>query len=142
MLFCLWDGAYKRTLAVNRRVSHVAAAGFLSHYLSGPLPNVRRHIIVNKMLSVSLKKTFPSIHPSPRQDSTYHILCCGALAAMRNSSVTMRNQSDDPSHHKQMLYHRATSCSWTLDVSSRKPGTCFYHVLSFSASINMGALLS
>ena len=35
----LSDGAYKRTLAVNRkRIAHVvAAAGFLSSYLSGPL---------------------------------------------------------------------------------------------------------
>ena len=33
VLSCLWDGAYKRTLAVNRkRVAYVAAAGFLSHY--------------------------------------------------------------------------------------------------------------
>ena len=45
----LWDGAYKRTLAVNQRVAHVAAVGFLSHYLSGRLPYVRRHITVNKM---------------------------------------------------------------------------------------------
>ena len=34
----LWDGAYKRTLSVNQRVTHVAAVGFLSRYLSGPLP--------------------------------------------------------------------------------------------------------
>ena len=47
---CLWDGAYKRTLAVNRkRVAHVAAAGFLSRYLNGPLPYVQHHITVNKM---------------------------------------------------------------------------------------------
>ena len=30
-------------------VAHGAAAGFLSHYLSGPLPYVWRHITVNKM---------------------------------------------------------------------------------------------
>ena len=36
---CLWYGAYKIDLAVNqKRVAHVAAAGFLSHYLSGPTP--------------------------------------------------------------------------------------------------------
>ena len=29
--------------------NYVAAAGFLSRYLSGPLPYVRRHITVNKM---------------------------------------------------------------------------------------------
>ena len=46
----VWDGAYKRTLAVNqKRVAHVTAAGFLYHYLNGPLPYVRRHITVNKM---------------------------------------------------------------------------------------------
>ena len=28
---CLWDDAYKR-------VAHMGAAGFLSRYLSGPLP--------------------------------------------------------------------------------------------------------
>ena len=39
----------------------MAAAGFLSRYLSGPLPYVRRHITVNKMLSASLNKTFPSL---------------------------------------------------------------------------------
>ena len=45
---CLWDGAYKRTLAANQ-VAHVAAAGFLSRNLNGSLPYVRRHITVNKM---------------------------------------------------------------------------------------------
>ena len=39
VLSCLWDGAYKRTLAANRnKVAHVAAAGFLSRYLNSPLP--------------------------------------------------------------------------------------------------------
>ena len=38
VLSCLWDGAYKITLAANRRVDHVAATGFLSRYLNGPLP--------------------------------------------------------------------------------------------------------
>ena len=42
MLFCLWDGAYKRTL-------EVVAVGFHSQYLSRPLPYVRHHITVNKM---------------------------------------------------------------------------------------------
>ena len=37
VLSCLWDGAYKRTLAVNqKKVAYVAAAGFLSHYQNGP----------------------------------------------------------------------------------------------------------
>ena len=44
VLSCLWDGAYKRTLAVNRWVAYVAAAGFLSHY-----PCVWGHITVDKM---------------------------------------------------------------------------------------------
>ena len=53
MLSCLWDGAYKRTIAVNReKVAHVAAAGFFSRYLNGPLPYVRRPITVNKMCLV------------------------------------------------------------------------------------------
>ena len=33
MCYPVWDGAYKRTLAVNR---YVAAVGFLSHYQNGP----------------------------------------------------------------------------------------------------------
>ena len=37
----------------------MAAAGFLSRYLNGPLPYVRRHITVN-VLNASLNKTFPS----------------------------------------------------------------------------------
>ena len=59
MLSCLWDGAYKRTLAANQKVAYVAAAGFLSCYLSGPLPYVCRHINKN-VLSASLNKTLPS----------------------------------------------------------------------------------
>ena len=39
----------------------MVAADFLSHYMSGPLPYVRRHITVNKnVLSVSLNKPFPT----------------------------------------------------------------------------------
>ena len=33
----------------SERVAHVVAAGFLSLYLSGPLPYIRCHITVNKM---------------------------------------------------------------------------------------------
>ena len=59
----------------------------------------------------------------PTQDSTYHGLCYisrGALTGMKNSS--MKDWSNDPSHHEQTLYDRATSCSpddslgdWTGD---------------------------
>ena len=48
MLFCLWDGAYNRPVTDNRKVAHVAAAGFLSHYLNGHLPHIRCHITINK----------------------------------------------------------------------------------------------
>ena len=42
----------------------MAAADFLSRYLSGPLPYVRSHITVNKMcLSASLNKIPPSSVP-------------------------------------------------------------------------------
>ena len=47
--------------------------------------------------------------PSLRQDSTYHSLCYtsrGALFGTRNSS-TMRNWSDDPSHHERTLLPRS-----------------------------------
>ena len=33
----------------SERVAHVASVGFLSYYLSGPLPYVRRHITVYKL---------------------------------------------------------------------------------------------
>ena len=46
MLFCLWDGAYKRTLAANWK-EYVAEGGFLSRYLNGPLPYV--HMTIKKM---------------------------------------------------------------------------------------------
>ena len=39
----------KEPLLLIGKGSHVAAAGFFSSYLSGPLPYVRRHITVNKM---------------------------------------------------------------------------------------------
>ena len=37
VLSCQWEGAYKRTLVVNRKVAYVATAGFLSRYLSDAL---------------------------------------------------------------------------------------------------------
>ena len=43
--------------------------------------------------------------PSHRQGNTYHGLCYpsrGALAGTRNSS--MKDRSDDPSHHERTLY--------------------------------------
>ena len=46
VLSCLWDGAYKRPLVAKRKE---ATEGFLSLYLSSPLPYVRPHITVNKM---------------------------------------------------------------------------------------------
>ena len=62
VLPCLLDGADKRTLAAKlKRVFHVvAAAGFLSRYLNGPLPHVRHHATIKlNMLSTLLSKIFP-----------------------------------------------------------------------------------
>ena len=43
MLSCLWDGAYKRSLAANHKEYPMwAAEGFLSRYLNGPLPYNRK----------------------------------------------------------------------------------------------------
>ena len=69
--FCLWDDHIKEPLLLIGKSSHVAAAGFLSRYLNGPLPYVRRHITVN-VLSASLIKAFPSFLPenaSPVDDN-------------------------------------------------------------------------
>ena len=51
----------KEPLLLIGKSSLCGGSGFpLSHYLSGPLPYVRRHITVNKMCwSASLNKTFP-----------------------------------------------------------------------------------
>ena len=49
VLSCQWDGVYKISLAANKKVAYVvAAAGFISGYLSGHFPYVRRHITVNQ----------------------------------------------------------------------------------------------
>ena len=51
---------------LNKRFADVSTAGFLSRYLNGCLPYVRRHITVNKnVLSASLNKTFPSGNLKP-----------------------------------------------------------------------------
>ena len=51
VLFCLWDRAYKRYLCclVEIVAYEVMAAGFFSHYLSGPLPYVWCFLTINKM---------------------------------------------------------------------------------------------
>ena len=41
----------KEPLLLVGKVAHVATAGFLSRYLNGPLPYVRRHITVNKCVN-------------------------------------------------------------------------------------------
>ena len=46
---CSTTGVTKAMVCTILSVAHVAAAGFPSHYLSGPIPYVRRHITVNKM---------------------------------------------------------------------------------------------
>ena len=54
----------------------MAAAGFLSHYLSGPLPYVQRHITVKEnVLSASLNKTFPSFLPLFASACVFHSNC-------------------------------------------------------------------
>ena len=40
MSYPVWGGAYKKPLLLMEREAHVVAAGFLSHYLNGPLPYV------------------------------------------------------------------------------------------------------
>ena len=54
----------------------MAAACFLSRYLCGTLPYVRRHIIVNKMLSGSLNKTFLSFLPVGQLRLFWHWTKC------------------------------------------------------------------
>ena len=50
MCYPVWDGAYKRTLLLIGKSSQCGGSGFpLSHYLSGSLQYVQRHITVNKM---------------------------------------------------------------------------------------------
>ena len=52
VLSCMWDDAYKRSLAAkSERVANVmVGVGFFSHYLSGPsLPYVRCYLTKLKM---------------------------------------------------------------------------------------------
>ena len=63
---CLWDGAYKRSLAANQKELpiHVVEAGFLSCYLNDPLPYVWHHVTVKSyVLNASLNEKCPSIIP-------------------------------------------------------------------------------
>ena len=70
--------------------------------------------------------------PSHRQDNTYHGLCYtsrGALAGTRNSS--MKDRSDDPSHHERTLYLWATSRSPYL---VRQDNTIYIFSIKFNFS--------
>ena len=50
VISCLWNGAYKRSIAPNRK-----------EYLSGPLPYIRRYINVNKCIECVVKKNISLI---------------------------------------------------------------------------------
>ena len=54
----------KEPLVLVGKCIPCGSRGFLSRYVNGPLPYVRRHITVNKnVMSASLNKTFPSFVP-------------------------------------------------------------------------------
>ena len=55
-VLCMCCGAYRWSLAINRKV---AAAGFLSHHLSDPLPYVWHRITEQNVLSVLWNKKIP-----------------------------------------------------------------------------------
>ena len=57
----------KEPLLLFRKSSPCRSSRFLSRYLSGPLPYVRRHITVNNDLSASLNKTFPSLQKKKKE---------------------------------------------------------------------------
>ena len=50
----------KEPLLLFGKSSHVSEARFLSHYLTGHLLYVRRHITKQNVLNASLNKTYPS----------------------------------------------------------------------------------
>ena len=58
MCYPVWGGTCKRSLDANKKTIAcvMVAAGFLSHYMNGPLP----FNLIKNVLSVSLNKTFPS----------------------------------------------------------------------------------
>ena len=84
-----------------------------THFIYGYMLSdiwLRTILIVRKETRYSflLAARFLLYVPSHRQDSTYHGLCYtsrGALAGTRNSS--MKDRSDDPSHHERMLLPRS-----------------------------------
>ena len=100
MLSCLWDGAYKRTLAVNRKERKMYLTTHSTHFIYGYMVSdiwLRTILIVRKETrcrhigySYRLTARVLLYAPSHRLDSTYHGLCYtsrGALAGMRNSSM-------------------------------------------------------
>ena len=62
------DGAYIPWCQLERVAHVVAAVGFLSHYLSGPLPYIWHHITIIKCVECFIKKTH--FLPSSSQCST------------------------------------------------------------------------
>ena len=82
VLSCLWDGAYKRS---HKRVAHVVAAmGFLSEYLHGPLPYVRRNITLNKMCWMHF---LPSFLPVMLNWSNDQAKIITKIASLRNGTI-------------------------------------------------------
>ena len=56
LLSCLWDGAYKRSLAADQKK---VTQFLLSRYLSGPLPQVQHHRTLYKLSYFSFQ---PVLH--------------------------------------------------------------------------------
>ena len=104
MLSCPWYDAYKRTLAATLKKKSI--------------PISQRHITVKIELlnAASLNKHFLPISSKAfymhhLSDRIAHTRTCytssGALAGTRNSLwSTVRDRSDDPSHHERTLYDR------------------------------------
>ena len=77
MLSCLWDDAYKRTFAANRK------EGFLSRFLSGPLLG----ILVTTYISAVSNPLFLS--------SNFHSMVHGPLWKLINRLIMVKDNGKD-----------------------------------------------
>ena len=123
MLSCLWDDAYKRTLATNRKVAYVVAAGFLSSEWSFPICQTPYKRKLN-VLNASLNKTFPSfliiiiIVSESHKVWSQLLQTLGALGLCQSLSASIRQQLVELARQVEiylMFYTFLTPCKLYQD---------------------------
>ena len=104
---CLWDGAHKRTLAVNWKESSMwrqrVYALTIIHMVKDHSDSEKGNLLPPShrlLLPISSKGPFICTTPQTEQHNVHCYTSRGALAGTRNSSMGLiKDGSDDPSHH-------------------------------------------